>query len=38
VHPASILRAGSDGARQEQRAAFVDDLAGIVRSRREIDA
>jgi uracil-DNA glycosylase len=38
VHPASILRATSEGARQEQRAAFVDDLAGIVRSRREIDA
>jgi hypothetical protein len=38
VHPASILRAGSDGARQEQRAAFVDDLAGIVRNQREIDA
>ena len=38
VHPASILRARSEGARQEQRAAFVDDLAGIVRSRREIDA
>jgi len=38
VHPASILRARSEGARQEQRAAFVDDLAGIVRNRREIDA
>jgi uracil-DNA glycosylase len=38
VHPASILRATSERARQEQRAAFVDDLAGIVRSRREIDA
>lgn len=38
VHPASILRARSEGARREQRAAFVDDLAGIAGTRREIDA
>jgi uracil-DNA glycosylase len=38
VHPASILRARSEGARREQRAAFVDDLARIAGTRREIDA
>jgi uracil-DNA glycosylase len=38
VHPASILRARSEGARREQRAAFVHDLAGIAGTRREIDA
>jgi DNA polymerase len=34
VHPASILRATDDRAREEQRSAFVDDLARAASARR----